>query len=144
MDNLNFAIDAISRNIRLGYTYYCPAPNGSNQAGSGGYFLCTLNSGANVIPFFAFTSQTGKFMSYSLDVVNHQIDEGFYTNNTYSTLIGTLQAITAPEINISQLQFVSQGDGLNYPSHTVIIVRGTSGTSTTATSFSIETSGSQR
>jgi prepilin-type N-terminal cleavage/methylation domain-containing protein len=144
MDNLNFAIDTIARNIRLGSTYYCPSPTGVNQAGNGGYFLCAINSGAYLVPFFAVTTQKGQYVSYSYDPVNHQIDEAFYTNNTYSTMIGTPQAITAPEITISQLQFLSQGDGVSYPSHTIIIVRGASGTGSAATAFNIETSASQR
>jgi prepilin-type N-terminal cleavage/methylation domain-containing protein len=129
MDNLNFAVETMSREIRFGTNYHC---------GTSG----NLTSPQNCLSgdtFMSFLSSDGEQIVYRLNgtTMEKSVDGG----NNYV-------AVTAPEINISSLQFFVVG--ANPPPDTLqpkvlIKISGSAGAkANTTTSFTIETMASQR
>jgi prepilin-type N-terminal cleavage/methylation domain-containing protein len=129
MDNLNFAVETMSREIRFGKNYHC---------GSTGVLAIHQDclSGDSLI---SFLSSDGIQTVYRLNglTMEKSIDGG----NTYT-------AVTAPEIKINSLSFYVVGS--NPPPDTLqpkvlIKISGTAGNKTnTVTSFTLETMASQR
>lgn len=128
MDNLNFALESMTRNIRTGSAYNCSSASGGDclAGGTAFYFTSSQESGSPVVEYY---------------LSNGQIME----NEPY-TSGWTPLPITAAEIHISTLEFYLIGsaarDGLQ--PRVIMSVIGSAGTSTTATQFRIQTTLSQR
>ena len=126
MDNLNFAMESMSRNIRTGYGYKC---NGNGNCPSGGYFL-------------VFTDQNGKQVKYTYDNTNGNkriiVDDA---SKGFSSA-----AITSPKVVIDSLVFYVTGVGPDGRQPRVVIsIKGMAGLKDKLkTKFSIQTTISQR
>lgn len=127
MDNLGFALDSMTRNIRTGSGYNCASVSGGD---------CAI--GAN--SFYFTSSQVS-----GSPTVEYYLSGGRIWQNESDWTTGALP-ITAAEINVSILQFILIGsaahDGLQ--PRLIMTVIGSAGTSTTATQFKIQTTLSQR
>ena len=130
MNNLNLAIEAMSRDIRFGTLYHCGSSLDATTP-----LNCPSGDSA-----FAFTNSDGDVVRYRLN--GTQIER-------YSASAPQWVAVTAPEIYVENLKFYVLGAGAP-PANTlqpkvVIIVRGYSGDkANTRTDFSLETLVSQR
>jgi len=122
MENLNFAIESMSRSIRTGTDYSCDG--GGNCSGGD-----TLS----------FTDQYGSAVTYQ------------YDGNAKSILVrkdlGSLKGITSSEVEVESLKFyvagVGAGDGIQ--PRVIITVKGKAGSKEKLkTDFSIQTTVSQR
>jgi len=122
MDNLNFAIESMSRSIRTGTDYAC--------VGGGN----CVNGGTEI----SFVDQRGATVTYKYDA------------GTKSILVqkdaGAFRGITSAEVQIEGLTFYVAGVGADGKQPRIIITaRGTAGLKEkTKTSFSIQTTVSQR
>ena len=155
MDNLNFAIENMSRTIRLGYDYGCindfstPIFNKNCGTGSSASYPISGSSGIMFKIFNqSYTTPADDEYTYFLNQasgynsINRCIKYGGGTNSG-STLCAP---ITAPEINIVMLRFVVSGatlaDGVQPGAF--MYVEGTTTVSNTQTPFKIQTFISQR
>ena len=122
IDNLNIALEDMSRRIKTGSTYYCGATD------TGGTGDCLAGN------TMFFTSQTGVRMKYTL---------------SGNALFRDTNPVTSPEINITGLNFVVSGSA---PRSTpdavqpmvVIVIDGTLGVGDTAAGFKIQTTITER
>lgn len=127
-DNLNIALEDMSRRIKTGSSYYC---------GAGGEALLSVKnctSGVNTILFF--TNQDGTRTKYELSG-NSILRDGV--------------PITSPEIKITSLtglQFIVSGSAVgaadNQQPMVVIVIDGSLGSGQTASGFKIQTTVTQR
>lgn len=124
-DNLNIALEDMSRRIKTGSSYYC---------GAGGEALLSVNncaSGVNTILFF--TNQDGTRTKYELSGTSILRD-------------GT--SITSTEITITGLKFIVSGSAVgsadNQQPMVVIVIDGSLGSGATASGFKIQTTVTQR
>lgn len=130
MDNLNFAVETMSREIRFGKNYHC---------GSSGNITLPQSCANGGDSFISFLSSDGVQTVYKLNGTS--IEKSIDGGNTYL-------AVTAPEIKINSLLFIVVG--ANPPPDTLqpkvlIKISGTAGAkSNTTTSFTLETLASQR
>ena len=129
MNNLNLAVESLSREMRFGKNYHC---------GSGDYTAPqNCPSGDTSV---SFLSSNGVQMVYRLNgtALERSVDGG-----------STFAAVTAPEIVLENVKFYVLGAGAP-PSNTlqpkvVMTIKGYSGTKqNTKTDFSLETLVSQR
>ena len=125
MDNLNVAVENMSRTIRFGQGYSC-----FSAAPSLGY--CNGQTGQG----FSFTSQKGESVKYYLDgsKIVRSIDGG------------SAMAMTAPEVTITGLQFFVYGAGAGDGQPRVLVaINGKAGLVESIRSlFAVQTSVSQR
>jgi prepilin-type N-terminal cleavage/methylation domain-containing protein len=128
MDNLNLSVESMSREMRFGKNYHC---------GLSGTLTLTQNcpSGDTAVAFLAEDGVT--HIVYKLN--GTEIDKSTDGGNTYVP-------VTAPEIQIDSLAFYVTGAtfGDSFQPKVLIKIQGHSGTSTAATSFTIQTLVSQR
>ena len=129
MDNLNFAVETMSREIRFGTHYHC----GSSQP------LTTPQNCPAGDTFLSFLSSSGVQTVYMLNGTS--LEESVDGGNTYV-------AVTAPEIVINSLEFyvigASPSPGTLQPK-VLIKITGTAGTKASSiTDFTLETLASQR
>lgn len=103
IDNLNFAIENMTRNMRVGSDYHCD------------YGVTPITSPrdcASGAPSFVFegykgkTSDTGDQIVYRLNNTTKQIESSIDSGNTFIP-------ITAPELSIDVLQFYTTGASVN-------------------------------
>jgi len=93
MDNLNLALESMSREIRMGTVYHCNYLNG----------VITVPANCTSAPFvssIAFLSKDGEQMVYRLN--NNRIERSKNGGSTFDLL-------TAPEITITALKFMVFG-----------------------------------
>jgi prepilin-type N-terminal cleavage/methylation domain-containing protein len=130
MNNLNFALDSMTRSIRTGNQY------------------CTGATCADGASSFSFVDTDGNDVTYRLsqDADGH----GFIERSNSSLNVGAFVPLTAPEVDVKTLEFYVAGEGAyangdtNQP-HVLILVRGTAGeTVKTTVPFDIETIVTQR
>ncbi|MBI2109179.1 MAG: prepilin-type N-terminal cleavage/methylation domain-containing protein [Parcubacteria group bacterium] len=129
MDNLNFALENITRNMRVGVDYHCGAVGDLNVPRD-----CPVDGDS----FIAFTNSSGDRIIFRLNSGRIEKSED---------LGASFLGITAPEITVEELRFFVQGseagDGLQ--PEVLVIVRGVAGaTPETSTTFSLQTIASQR
>ncbi len=130
MDNLNFAVETMTREIRFGRNYHCGSTGSLSLPQN-----CSLGDS-----FISFLSSEGVQTVYRLN--GSSMEKSVDGGNTYV-------AVTAPEINISSLTFYVIGAN-SYPADTLqpkalIKISGDAGTkSNTRTSFTLESMASQR
>jgi prepilin-type N-terminal cleavage/methylation domain-containing protein len=127
MDNLNFAMETMSREIRFGENYHC---------GTTGTLTSPQNclSGAS---FISFLSNDGVQTVYRLNGTS--LEKSINGGSTYTT-------ITAVEINIQSLSFFVTGATADSLQPRVLInIKGQAGTKSNTTSgFVVQTVVSQR
>jgi prepilin-type N-terminal cleavage/methylation domain-containing protein len=140
MTNLNFALESMSRDIRVGSGYSCESAAGSRVdcLGGGDYFS-----------FYANRDVNGNGIINAFDTVTYRkvgsrIEKEILTNEGAGGL-SVSSPITASEIQVTNMQFYVTGTGIGegQPKVTVVI-QGYSGTSTTRSDFNIQTTVSQR
>ncbi len=126
LDNLNFTLEGMSREIRFGYNYDC-GPAGAPL---------NCSTGDTQI---SFTTSDGRSVTYA------KVSSGIQKSDN-AVDGGTYEEVTAPEITITDLTFYTFGVGLDTKQPKVIIkVSGYAGTKTSSrTSFTIESMVSQR
>ena len=140
MDNVNFAMESMTRSIRMGTNYYC-VPTGQSMPVSLDVAQdCDSNGGT----YIAFVPQenTGFRVGYKLTPRND-------TNGTYTLQrcdINSCVDIVSTDINIERLKFFIKGSGNNdgTQASVYIIIKGTVKVKGVPTSFAIQTMASQR
>lgn len=145
-DNLTFALDSMSRNIRLGNSYHCKQTidpfrfyNGSNQPS-------TSENGDT-----QDCSAGGIYLSFMDFQVPGQVNVYQYNNGAIETLYHgsgnntTYIPITAPEVNITTFKFIVNGSNVcGFGASVRLIVGGTVTVGKQSKSFSMESFLSQR
>ena len=119
MDNLNFAMESMSRNLRIGSEYHCDADN----ALPGTIILvndCT--NGATSIAFEGYKgdpNNTEDQIVYRFNDTTHQIERSVDSGATFLGL-------TAPELSIDTMDFfvIGTGAGDSKQPRVIIVVRG--------------------
>jgi type II secretory pathway pseudopilin PulG len=134
MDNLNFALDDMSRSIRVGTNYSC----GTQSSPSAGHINCSLYSDTNT-QSFSYTSQYDNFDYITYTLINGAIYKVDETS-------GAQYELTDPQINVTDMRFylagavVGASDG---QPHVVITMTGTASNGNQKATFSIQTSVTQ-
>lgn len=147
LDNVNFALESMAREIRLGQNYHCGTDVDPGSSTSFGVADCT-SSGLTGIAFVS--SQTtqiqyrlGKVSGNTCDVGAPAAEMTSICSLENST---TFSPLTSPEIQISNLRFVVTGTGSDTKQPQVII--SLSGTASTSSSlkpdFKLQTTVAQR
>ncbi len=125
MDNVNFAMENMGRNIRTGYNYSCA---GAGDCVSGGTSI-------------SFTDQKGNTIVYSWSENGSGLGSITIRKNS-----GTPVGITSPQVDVDNLTFyvsgTSSSDGLQ--PRALITLRGTAQIGKETTSFNIQSTVSQR
>lgn len=145
MNNLNFAVESMTRTIRTGYDYHCGSVTGGDCASGGTLFKFTAQDGSAVVYAFDNSSACGQTGTVQ-GCILRSTDGG-----------ATYLPITAPEVVISNvagtgsgLEFYLRGSALgstgdNIQPNVVITITGYVRISETQTSpFSLQTSVTQR
>lgn len=129
-DNLNIALEDMSRRIKTGTEYYC---------GPGGEALglvkdCAVGTSSDTV---FFTGQDGKRVKYSPDSVGGILR---------SVGIDAPILVTSTEINITDLKFFVTGSSSADTKQpiVVIVIKGSLGAGTAMSSFKIQTTVTQR
>ncbi len=145
MNNLNFALDSMSRSIRTGSVYNCGAVSPLTQAHD-----CATTP-ANSLTFL---SVDGKQTTYFLDTNASNCGQSGTIGCIRRTVDSTTAQITSPEIIVSNLAFYVKGaplgDGvqpkvtITISGYVVVSGSGTCGTTAKCTQFNIQTSVTQR
>lgn len=124
MDNLDFALQSMTREIRVG--------NGYSSSGSGS---CPSEGS----PSFSFTSSDSGTPRISYSLSGNEIVE---SNSSWDNS-GALVPITASNINITCLNFYLVNTASVQP-RVLITIGGTAGTGTASSTFDIQTTVSER
>lgn len=147
MNNINFAVESMGRNIRTGYNYHCGSSTGGDCTGSPGtYFAFTASDGSSV-EYRYENSGSCSTGCVSRQVTRAGVPSGFIR-------------ITSPDINISTLNFYLTGfctkSGTTGSTNTTlctadtrqprltILLRGDGQVNNATTTFTIQTSVTQR
>lgn len=141
MNNLNFAIESMSRNIRMGTIYHCefsnsiPPPNITEPKDcvDGGKLLAFEPSGGNLLD--------------PSDQIVYRINEASLERSENGGLTGTFINITAPEVTIEEFSFYVEGASPldNLQPRVVMVIRGSIGAkSKIRTELNLQTMVSQR
>lgn len=129
MDNLNFAVENITRTMRVGVDYHCGVLGDYNTPRD-----CAQDGDS----FIAFKDSDNQLLIFQLN--DGQIERSEDGGATYLS-------ITSPEINIQELRFFVLGseNSDQLQPRVLMIVRGTAGTvQKTQTTFNLQTTISQR
>lgn len=125
MDNINFAMENMGRNIRTGYDYSC---GGAGDCVSGGTSI-------------SFTDQKSNTVTYSWTEDSNGLGSITVRKNS-----GSPVGITSPQVDIDGLTFYVSGtspnDGLQ--PRVLITLRGTAQIGKNTTSFNLQSTVSQR
>lgn len=139
MTNLNFALESMTRDIRVGSRYSC---NNVGDCPAGGtVFLFKANRDVDGDGSY-IAADSNDEIEYSLVTVSG-------VKRIQKRVLGTIPStlyITAKEINITGMQFYVVGTGTtdNKQPKIVLTIQGTAGSGRTLSSFNIETTVSQR
>jgi len=130
MDNLNFAVETMSREVRFGSRYHCGLGNFSVPENCAG--------GANSISFLS--NDGTQQVHYRL--IGTSIEKSINANNPSAIYV----PVTAPEINIQDLKFYVTGATLDsLQPRVVIVIKGSAGAKPSSqTEFTMQTAVSQR
>lgn len=141
MNNLNFAIESISRNVRVGTTYHCepnPSPVPVN--------IDTTKNCKNGGALLAFESSSGD-PEDKTDQVIYRLKDNVLEKSENGGAAGSFVSIIAPEVSIKKFKFYVDGTSPldNLQPRVVIIIQGTAGIGKkTKTEFNLQTTISQR
>lgn len=144
MTNLNFALDSMTRNIRVGTAYRCMDSSKSIVSDPTYGDCVTGNVGLHFTSNITNGTDAGTFpLEYSFALDSNGI------GRIYRQFIGpdlSPVPITAQEINITNMKFyvVGSATGDGKQPKMVIVIQGYAGTGATKSSFNIETTVSQR
>ena len=130
MDNLNFSLETMSREMRFGTNYNCI---GIINCPNGGTSVSFTPSDPS------YLANTTIIYSFNGTEIDKQINSPGIT--------GPIIAVTAPEINIENLKFYVRGagPGSGYQPNVLIVIKGKAGLKSNTTSeFSVQTLVSQR
>ncbi len=128
MNNLNFAVEAISRDIRTGSSY------GAS---------CNTSSDC---PAINFLNSKGVWVDYELNKITHAIQKKTQPPGSESSW-SDLQDVTGPDVQINNLQFFVSGDGTadGLQPRVLLIIQGSAGNVGKGyADFNIQTTLSQR
>ncbi len=137
MDNVNFAMESMTRSIRMGKNYYCvqagdtmPSdPDVTNNCPSGGTLL-------SFVP-----QESATRVGYMIASVPNT---SYYTINKCDDISGCVPIIS-PDVNIERLKFFVKGSADdNIQASVYIIIKGTVMIKGVPTSFAVQTMASQR
>jgi prepilin-type N-terminal cleavage/methylation domain-containing protein len=140
MTNLNFALESMSRDMRVGSGYSC-----GGDAGSG----ANCPTGGDSFSFYANRDVNGSGTVNEFDTVTYtkvgsRIEKQLFMNEgSNGSFVSS--PITASEIQVTNMKFYVTGaeSGGDQPK-VLIVIQGYSGTSTTRSDFNIQTTVSQR
>lgn len=139
MTNLNFALESMMREIRVGLRYACGA-GGDCPTTPGSIFTFKANRDVDGDSFYSISDNNDR-IEYSLVSVGgiNRIQKRIFSS-------GATYHVTAPEINIDSMKFYVIGSGTTDQKQpkVVIIIQGYAGSGKTKSSFNIETTISQR
>jgi prepilin-type N-terminal cleavage/methylation domain-containing protein len=141
MNNLNFAMESISRNIRVGTTYHCE-PNANPVPVDIDMPKDCVNGGK----LLAFESSNGN-SSDKNDQVIYRLNGTILEKSEDGGAVGTFISIVAPEVSIEQFVFYVDGTSSSdsMQPRVVMIIQGTAGINEkTKTKFNLQTTISQR
>lgn len=127
MNNLNFAVESMSRNLRVGINYNCGSATGGDCSGENSIY---------------FTSSEGKPMAYRYNDSSPE-----WKKIEVSEDGGNFIAITAKEVVIEKLAFYVDGTSSSdtFQPRIVMIIQGTAGVKDNIkTKFNLQTTVSQR
>lgn len=147
MNNLNFALENMSRNIRVGTNYHCKSYDGIIPPAVPSNITDTNDcSGEDGGVLFAFEGSKGD-RNNSGDQIVYRLNGTRLEGSTDSG--GTFTAITAPEVNITNFKFYTIGSapltaGNTIQPRVVMTIQGTAGTGVNRTEFNVQASVSQR
>lgn len=140
MDNLNFAMEGMSRSIRTGLDYHC---------GTSGTLTTAQDCATTGSNFFVFLANDGYYTAYCLNnnsIMRLRVLAAASLRTSCSAVDGFLP-ITAAEISISNLRFLTRGaprgDNLQ-PIVTLNIEGSTKISASNTTTFVLQTSMAQR
>ncbi len=137
MDNVNYAMDSISRNLRLGSDLYCYSVGGFSTASTTND--CVGGSAIAYMPYNG-SSQNNGYQLYKNTTTGITSIQMCDANN------GGCSDMTAPDIDITDMRFTVRGssktDGIQ-PS-TIIIIKGKVDIGGKVTTFALQTLASQR
>lgn len=123
MNNLNFALDSMTRAIRVGTDYSCATTNCDSEGSSS----------------FSFMSTDGEEVTYTFNSTDARIERTIGT--------GSPASLTAPEVTVQELRFYLTGESPSDSTQprVLIVAKGLAGpTGKTQTEFSLETMVTQR
>ncbi len=149
MNNVNFSVESMTRSIRTGYNYHCGSAAGGD---------CTSGNGGS---YFAFSAADGRFVEYRYDTTITGCSNGCISRQTTKSGIPSgFIPITASDIRISDLRFYLIGycssagrtgadNGTSCTADTLqpkvsLLIFGSAQVSGATTTFSIQTSVTQR
>lgn len=150
VNNLNFALDAMTRNIRTGYNYHC-GTSGSDLSTPGPQ-NCT-GSGSSYLALRAADGSRVAYCLYNGAIMRQQISSGSLSVDCSSS---NFSPMTSSELTVTNLQFIVIGScptqgGVGCTADSIqpkvtILVTGSIRTSPAAqpVQFSLQTSGTQR
>lgn len=144
VNNMHFALENISRNLRTGLVYHCDIAEGTLTMARD----CAQNPASSII----FTARNGKRMVYKYTPTTESygfIDRAVIATGEEWRLNDptTFVPITSPEIRIEQLRFYVDGTGTadHEQPRVLIVAKGSlQGKSKVISRFTIETLVSQR
>jgi competence protein ComGC len=144
VNNLHFAFENISRNLRTGFLYHCDITEGTLTEARD----CAQNPASSII----FTARNGKRMAYKYTPVTESygaIERAVILPGQEGLLIdpATFVPITSPEIKIEQLNFYVDGASSSDQEQprVFIVARGSmQGKSKVVSTFNLQTLVSQR
>jgi len=105
VNNLNFALDSMSRTIRTGYNYHC-GTSGSDLSTPGPQD-CSSGAGSS---YFAFKAADGTLVAYCLtqgQLMRQRINSGSLSTNCADT--SSFSPLTSTDVSLDSLQFIVQG-----------------------------------
>ncbi len=147
MNNLNFALESMSRNIRVGTNYHCKPYDGIIPPSVPSNITDTRDcSGADGGVLFAFEGSTGN-RSDGSDQIVYRLNGSRLELSKDSG--ATFTAITAPEVQISNFRFYVIGSapltvGNTIQPRVVMTIQGVAGENVNQTTFNVQASVSQR
>ena len=139
MNNLNAAIESMSRSIRVGTTYYCgPLTTAAIMATP----LDCAGSGADLL---AFESSKGNDTLDS-DQVIYRLHGNQIERSLASGANGTWVALTAPEVSIETLKFyvIGSSRGDTVQPRVLMLIKGSAQVPGGTTTFTVQSSVVQR
>jgi prepilin-type N-terminal cleavage/methylation domain-containing protein len=127
MTNLNFALESMTREIRMGSNYNCSAPYCTDFIFTPNHAIC----GSSVLPH----------IEYKYDSANKKIIRLMGSN----ACVDSTADMTASEVSIESMRFYPLGIGTDdIQPRIILVINGTIGLGNSKSSFNIQTTISQR
>lgn len=140
VNNLNLAIESMSREIRTGSYYNCITASNTYEFGDGeGEEDCDLKEG-NVL---VFKAENGDTVAYYLNTSTNQI---MVYRKPDGVTAGTRNSLTGDDVEVEKLQLAVKGTekGDNIQPRVLLVLKGAIRQVNVASEFNIQTTISQR